>query len=39
MNFSPSSSKATVITDPAGPGSASPYRLMLGSFEFLKTDT
>src|SRR5882672_5215831 len=38
MNSCPLSSNCVVITVPFGPGPASPYRLMLKTFEFLKME-
>src|SRR6267142_4816305 len=38
MNSCPLSSNFAVITVPFGPGPASPYRLMLKTFEFLKME-
>src|SRR5271155_5129876 len=38
-NCCPSSWKVTDITDPFGPGPASPYLPTLTTFEFLKTET
>src|SRR6266571_8503697 len=38
-NSCPSSVKVTDMTVPFGPGPASPYRVTLPAFEFLKTET
>src|SRR6266508_2643541 len=38
-NSWPSSCNVSVITEPFGPGPASPYRVTLKTFEFLKIET
>src|SRR3979411_892980 len=39
QNSCPSSSNVADITEPFGPGPASPYRVTLPTFEFLKIET
>src|ERR1700733_2657852 len=39
VNSCPSRENVTIITVPLGPGPASPYRLTLPIFEFLKMET